>query len=88
MGCRPWSYVAVVEPLGDEVVVHGSVAAELASVTTEVADAALLATDGTRAEAVVRLDPRERPAEGSVIRLGVDPAEVHLFDAATGGALR
>jgi sn-glycerol 3-phosphate transport system ATP-binding protein len=81
-------HVAVVEPLGDEVVVHGSVAAELAPVTTEVADAALLATDGTRAEAVVRLDPRERPAEGSVIRLGVDPAEVHLFDAATGGALR
>ena len=34
--------VAVVEPLGDEVVVHGSVQAELASVTQEETEAGIL----------------------------------------------
>jgi hypothetical protein len=37
---------------------------------------------------VACLSPRERPAEGSTIRLGVDPAEVHVFDADTGLAIR
>ena len=80
--------VAVVEPLGDEVIVHGLVGAELAAVVPEAGDAALVAADGRRAEAVARLDPRERPAEGSTIRLAIDPAHVHLFDAATGVAIR
>jgi hypothetical protein len=37
---------------------------------------------------VACLPPRDRPAEGSVIRLGVEPEEVHLFDAETGLAIR
>jgi ABC-type sugar transport system ATPase subunit len=79
--------VAVVEPMGDEVVVHGSVTAELTR--TAVPDAVLLATDGggDRTAAVVRLEPRDRPEEGSVIQLSVDPGEVHVFDAASGLAL-
>jgi len=80
-------HVAVVEPLGDEVIVHGSVQAEVARVTAEESEAALLA-DGGRANAVVRLDPSARPKEGSVIRLGVSPADVHLFNADTGHAIR
>jgi multiple sugar transport system ATP-binding protein len=84
--------VSVVEPMGDEVVVHGSVAAELVGEAATDDDAILLAANGTgdrdRAAAVARLAPRDRPAEGSVIRLGVDPAEVHLFDAASGEAIR
>ena len=32
--------------------------------------------------------PRDRPAEGSTIQLGVEPEEVHLFDAQTGLAIR
>jgi multiple sugar transport system ATP-binding protein len=80
--------VAVVEPLGDEVIVHGLVGAELATVSTQDDEAALLGGNGHRAEAVARLDPRERPAEGSTIRLGIDPVEVHLFDATTGLAIR
>ena len=80
--------VSVVEPMGDEVIVHGSVAAELANDTPEDGESLLLAGDGDRAAAVARLSPRDRPAEGSVIRLGVDPAEVHLFDADSGKAIR
>jgi ABC-type sugar transport system ATPase subunit len=79
--------VAVVEPLGDEVIVHGFVGAELIGVMEE-ADAALVAANGHRAEAVACLPPRDRPAEGSVIQLGVESDEVHLFDAATGLAIR
>ena len=33
---------------------------------------------------IARLDPHERPEEGGTIRLGIDPAAVHLFDAETG----
>jgi multiple sugar transport system ATP-binding protein len=79
--------VAVVEPLGDEVIVHGSVSAELATVSPEESEAALVAGNGDRAEAVACLEPRERPREGSVIRLGVEPTDVYLFDASTGLAI-
>jgi ABC-type sugar transport system ATPase subunit len=80
-------HVSVVEPLGDEVIVHGSVAADLAGATAEEGEAVLVASDGDRAAAVARLDPQDRPAEGSVIRLAVNPAKVHLFDGATGRAI-
>jgi multiple sugar transport system ATP-binding protein len=79
--------VAVVEPLGDEVVVHGSVQAELASVTHEETEAGILPADGQRAGAIARLDPRNPPSEGSVLRLGVMPEKVYLFNAASGQAL-
>jgi len=82
--------VDVVEPLGDELIVHGSLAAELiaASSDAEFADSALPVSNGTSVEAVARLDPRDRPAEGSVIRLGIEPQDVHVFDAQTGVAIR
>ncbi len=80
--------VVVVEPLGDEVIVHGTVSAELAEVAPEESEAALLSGDSDRAEAVACLPPRDRPQEGSVIQLGVEPEAVHLFDAATGLAIR
>jgi sn-glycerol 3-phosphate transport system ATP-binding protein len=59
--------VDVVEPLGDEVVLHGTAAATAA---------------------VACLDSRERPTAGSRLRLGIDPADVHLFDARSGAAIR
>jgi len=80
-------HVAVVEPLGDEVIVHGSVDAEFAQFAREESEAALVAANGDRADAVARLDPHERPREGSVIRLGVEPTDVYLFDADTGLAI-
>jgi ABC-type sugar transport system ATPase subunit len=82
--------VDVVEPLGDELIVHGSLAAELiaASSDAEFAEGALPVSNGTSVEAVARLDPRDRPAVGSVIRLGIEPQDVHVFDAQTGVAIR
>jgi multiple sugar transport system ATP-binding protein len=85
-------HVAVVEPMGDEVVVHGSVAAELVGETATESDTVLLASNGNeqagRAAAVARLEPRDRPEEGSVIRLDVDPSDIYIFDAASGRAIR
>ena len=81
--------VMVVEPMGDEVIVHGLVAAELASVLPEEeGEAVLMARDGGRAEAIARLDPQARPEVGSLIQLSVDPDSIYLFDAATGLAVR
>jgi ABC-type sugar transport system ATPase subunit len=80
--------VDVVEPLGDELVVHGSLAANQITVEGGLAEASLASPNGEVAEAVACLGPRNRPAEGSVIRLGVDPSAVHLFDAQTGMAIR
>jgi hypothetical protein len=40
-----------------------------------------------RAEVIVRLGARKRPRAGESLRLGVDPSDVHLFDAGTGVAL-
>jgi multiple sugar transport system ATP-binding protein len=82
-------HVAVVEPLGDELIVHGSVGADLAANAAREGDEAALLTGGAgRNEAIVRLHPRDRPAEGSTIRLGLDAADVHLFDAQSGLAIR
>jgi ABC-type sugar transport system ATPase subunit len=81
--------VAVVEPMGDEVIVHGHIAAELAGRPDEAQARAddeplLLADEGERPAMIARLDPRDRPEEGSTVRLGIDPDAVHLFSAASG----
>ncbi len=82
-------HVDVVEPLGDELIVHGSLAADLIAASSEEIDADVIAPhNGTQIEAVARLAPRDRPKEGSVIRLGVEPEQVHVFDARTGLAIR
>ena len=39
-------------------------------------------------QAVACLDSRERPSVGSMLRLGIDPADVHVFDAGSGLAIR
>jgi ABC-type sugar transport system ATPase subunit len=82
--------VDVVEPLGDEVLVHGSVAARDAGVRIETEEATLLADAGTgdRAAVTVRLAPDVRPEPGSRLHLAVDPATTHLFDAESGVAIR
>jgi ABC-type sugar transport system ATPase subunit len=79
--------VTVVEPLGDELIVHGALAADLIAAGADMGEQ-LSAANGGGLEAVPRLDPRQRPAEGSTIRLGVDASEVHVFDAKTGFAIR
>jgi multiple sugar transport system ATP-binding protein len=83
-------HVDVVEPLGDEVMVHGTVSARDAGVQIEPEEATLLAdaVGEDRAAVTVRLEPDVRPAPGSSVHLSVDPASVHLFDAASGVAIR
>jgi sn-glycerol 3-phosphate transport system ATP-binding protein len=79
--------IDVVEPLGDEVLVHGSVDAPPARSGAEDDEATLLATAGERAAVTIRLDPGHRPAPGDRVTLTTDLARVHLFDATTGGRL-
>jgi ABC-type sugar transport system ATPase subunit len=80
--------VAVVEPLGDEVIVHGFVAADLANDPAGAVETGIVTDKTVRAEAVARLSPRDRPDVGTKVRLGTDPEAIHLFDAATGVAIR
>jgi multiple sugar transport system ATP-binding protein len=81
--------VDVVEPLGDEVLVHGRVAAADAGVQIEPEEATLLAEDAEddRAAVTVRLPPDVRPRPGSRLHLAVNPETTHLFDAKSGLAI-
>jgi ABC-type sugar transport system ATPase subunit len=77
--------VEVIEPLGDEVLAHGSVAA----VPAAAGDPAMLmgSADRDRAAVTVRLNPEDRPPEGSTLRLAIVPTAIRLFDAGTGLAI-
>ena len=80
--------VDVVEPLGDEVLVHGSVAAADGAPATE-ADGVILAAESEsgRASVIVRLPPEDRPATGSLLRVTPAPNALRLFDPANGRAI-
>ncbi len=80
--------VDVVEPLGDEVVVHGTVSGQAVSVAVGEEDLPPLAETGSRAAVTARLDPHTHPSPGERIRLGVPTETVHVFDARTGATLR
>ena len=80
--------IEVVEPLGGELLAHGSVRGRLASPDTR-EERPLLAGDAeSRAEITAKLDGRLRLKAGERVRLAVHPGEVYAFDAATGAALR
>jgi len=80
--------VQVVEPLGDEVLVHGSVQARDAGLRTDPEVMLLAATGSTGAPVTVRLAPQVRPEPGRTIHVSVAPEAIHVFDAASGDALR
>ncbi len=80
--------VDVVEPLGDEVIVHGTVSGQVASIETEGGEEPLPPLPGSRAEITARLEPHDRPKPGERLPLGVRPDQVHVFDARTGAAVR
>ncbi len=69
--------VEIVEPLGNEVVVHGTVPGRTAG------PAAADAVEG-RAHVIARLGAATRLAPGQLVRLAFDPAGAHLFDPADG----
>jgi sn-glycerol 3-phosphate transport system ATP-binding protein len=80
--------VEVIEPLGDEVLVHGSVEARDAGMRLG-AEATLLAdTDTDRGVVTVRLPPEERPEAGSRLLVAPAPGAIRLFDATSGLAIR
>ena len=80
--------VEVVEPLGDEVLVHASIDAVAADVRIGSEDHGLLADgDGDRATITLRLPPEERPRPGSRMRVAVAPNTVRLFDPTSGLAI-
>jgi ABC-type sugar transport system ATPase subunit len=81
--------VEVVEPLGDEVLVHGSVEARDAGVRLGAEEATLLADiDSDRGTVTVRLPPEERPEAGSRLLVAPAPGAIRLFDATSGLAIR
>ena len=80
--------VDVVEPLGDEVLVHGTVAAAGALAATEPEERILAAESVSgRANVIVRLPPEDRPATGSLLRVTPAPNAIRLFDIASGRAI-
>jgi sn-glycerol 3-phosphate transport system ATP-binding protein len=79
--------VDVVEPLGDEVVVHGSAQGTTVESGAEEEEIPTL-VEGSRAPITARFDPGVRLSPGERLRLGVRPDRVHLFDLRTGTTLR
>jgi len=79
--------VEVVEPLGDGVIVHGSVLGQLATAPTGAVEV-LPPLPGERADLTAKFDPTVRPKVGERLRLSVDPTKAHVFDARSGLALR
>ena len=79
--------IEVVEPLGGELLAHGTVRGRRAS--PDGADAGDAPAEAEpRAPVTARLDGRLRLKAGERVRLAVHPGEVYAFDAQTGAALR
>ena len=79
-------HVEVVEPLGDGVIVHGTVSGQVATAPSGEEDV-LPPLPGERAAITTKFDPSLRPAPGDRMHLGVAPGHVHVFDARTGNAV-
>jgi multiple sugar transport system ATP-binding protein len=81
--------VDLVEQLGSDVLVRAIIDAVPAT-GEQVIDAAEGTQVGVAAGAplVARCNPRSRPARGGTIELSVDTERIHLFDPATGLAIR
>ena len=86
-GARLDFHIEVVEPLGGELLAHGSIGGQLASPDAE-GDGLLLADTATRARITARLDGRLRLKAGETVPLSVHPGELYLFDAQSGDAVR
>jgi sn-glycerol 3-phosphate transport system ATP-binding protein len=80
--------VEVVEPLGDGVIVHGSVNGQVVSAPSGPDDELLPPLQGERAEITAKFDPSIRPSPGERMRLSIPAEHAHVFDARTGEAIR
>jgi sn-glycerol 3-phosphate transport system ATP-binding protein len=75
--------VEVVEALGHELVMHGSLAGQRAAAQTD-EEAGLAPLDESRATLIVRLGAREPITVGDTVDLAFAERDVHIFDATTG----
>jgi ABC-type sugar transport system ATPase subunit len=75
----------VVEPLGDGVLVHGTIKGQLAQIIQ--GEELLPPLLGSEATVTALLEPQEAPRPAERLSLTIDPHEVHFFDAHTGLAL-
>jgi sn-glycerol 3-phosphate transport system ATP-binding protein len=74
--------VEVVELLGHETIVYGSIRGQ--RVATASTGAGIPSLPSDRAIVIARLDARRQPAVGETITLGISLEDVHLFDAKSG----
>jgi len=80
--------VEVVEPLGNEVVVHGSVPGTPVESGAEEEGAEIpIAVSGARAPLTAIFEPADEPRPGDTVNLTVSPDRVHVFDLRTGLAV-
>jgi multiple sugar transport system ATP-binding protein len=77
--------VEVVELLGHETIVYGSIRGH--RVATASTAAGIPSLPSERAIVIARLDARRQPAVGETIPLGMSLEDVHLFDAKSGEAV-
>ena len=78
--------VEVIEPLGDEIMVHGTTRGRNAAMDILDTDAHTAADEGD-AEIIARLDPRTKVTRGDEIRLSVEGA-IHCFNRDSGVAIQ
>jgi ABC-type sugar transport system ATPase subunit len=79
--------VDVVEPLGNEVVVHGSVAGSVVETGAEENVEIPLVLEERRAPVTAIFEPAAAPSHGDRVQLRVAPERLHLFDLRTGAAI-
>ncbi len=77
--------VEVVELLGHETIVYGSIRGH--RVATASTAPGIESLPPERAIVIARLDARRQPAVGETIKLGMSLEDVHLFDATSGEAV-
>jgi multiple sugar transport system ATP-binding protein len=77
--------VDLVEALGAELLIHAAVDAPTVEIDVNADEGDAVART---ASLVARLSPRSRIEAGDTVKLTVDTARLHLFDPATGQALR
>jgi sn-glycerol 3-phosphate transport system ATP-binding protein len=77
--------VEVVELLGHETIVYGSIRGQRVATASSAAGIPSLSSE--RAIVVARLDARRQPAVGETITLGMSLEDVHFFDAGSGEAV-
>ena len=79
--------VDVIEPLGNQVVIHGTTEGATVDSGAEEVDDLPMTVAGMRAPITAVFAPDREPVPGTTLRVGVEPQRIHLFDLQTGKAI-